>query len=466
MRRVDLLAASSLALSLVLPAAAEEAKPFVIRVTDQETGRPIPLVELRTTHQSRYVTDNAGLVAVTDPELLGREVWFHIGSHGYQVPVDGFGNRGKRWLLEPGGEARLSIKRSNLAERLYRITGAGRLDHSLRAGLEVPGNDGATRGGVFGCDSVLNAVYRGKLFWIWGDTNTARYPLGNFHSTGATSRLPARGGRDPASGIDLEYFLNGEKTFVKEMARMAGDGPTWLTGLTSLPDKDGNEHLGATYQKVRNFLEVYETGLCEFDDDDKVFKKVLAFPKGQKLIPQGHPFRHEDEKGQAWILFGDPLPTMKIRATREAWRDPSQYEALKTDSEFKDSASGKPVGPHRGSIAWNHHRERWLMIFTEKKDGGNASHLGEVWYAEARSPLGPWDRCVKVVTHDRYSFYNPKQHPYFSSAEGKDSRFLYFEGTYTKTFSRASVATPKYDYNQILYRLDLDDRRLGPGQVK
>jgi hypothetical protein len=441
-------------------------KSFVVRVTDQDSGRPVPLVEFRTTHQARYVTDNAGVVTVADPELLGREVWFHITSHGYEVPKDGFGNRGKRLLLEPGGEAVVKIKRLNIAERLYRITGAGRFDHSLRAGLEVPDQDTAERSGVFGCDSVLNAVYRGRLFWIWGDTNAAHYPLGNFHSTGATSTLAARGGRDPDAGIDLEYYTDARKSFVKEIAHLPGEGPTWLTGLTSLRDKDGGEHLVANYQKVRKFLDVYETGLCEFDDKDEVFKKVMTFAPKQKLVPRGHPFRYEDKDGHAWILYGDPLPTMKIRASYEAWKDPSHYMAATATSDFADQKTGKRVQPHRGSIAWNDHRRRWTMIFTERKAGGDTSRLGEVWYAEARSPFGPWNRCVKVATHRHYSFYNPKQHPYFARKEGEEARYLYFEGTYTKTFSRAAVATPKYDYNQILYRLDLDDDRLKSARAK
>jgi hypothetical protein len=466
MHRVLLLATSFLAVSLGLSAVAEVARPFVIRVTDQETGSAVPLIEFRTTHEARYVSDNAGLVTVSDPELLEQEIWFEISGHGYEVPPDGFGNRGKRWLLKPGGGGQLKIKRTNIAERLYRITGAGRLDHSLKAGIKVSPSDAATRGGVFGCDSVLNAVYHDQLFWIWGDTSRAPYPLGNFHSTGATSRLPGRGGRDPRSGIDLEYFMNGEKKFVKEMAHLPGEGPTWLTGLTSLRDEDGREHLVANYQKVRNFLETYETGLCEFDDKTEVFKKLIAFPRGQKLIPKGHPFPYEDGDGQAWILFGDPLPTMKIPANYEAWKNPARYEALEVDSTFKDPTSGNAVLPHRGSIAWNDHRQRWIMIFTQTQPGGHTSQLGEGWYCEARSPFGPWNRCVKIVTHHRYSFYNPKQHPSFVGGAGKEDRFIYFEGTYTKTFSRATVATPKYDYNQILYRLNLDDPRLQPGRVE
>jgi len=38
---------------------------------------------------------------------------------------------------------------------------------------------------------------------------------------------------------------------------------------------------------------------------------------------------------------------------------------------------------------------------------------------------------------------------------------LFFEGTYTHTFSgSAENATPRYDYNQVMYRLNLDDSRL------
>jgi hypothetical protein len=48
--------------------------------------------------------------------------------------------------------------------------------------------------------------------------------------------------------------------------------------------------------------------------------------------------------------------------------------------------------------------------------------------------------------------YNPKQHPYF---EEEDGRIIYFEGTYAETFSGNPVPTPLYDYNQMMFRLDL-----------
>ena len=33
---------------------------------------------------------------------------------------------------------------------------------------------------VAGQDSVLAAVYNGKIHWFWGDTTCELYPLGNF----------------------------------------------------------------------------------------------------------------------------------------------------------------------------------------------------------------------------------------------------------------------------------------------
>jgi hypothetical protein len=41
-------------------------------------------------------------------------------------------------------------------------------------------------------------------------------------------------------------------------------------------------------------------------------------------------------------------------------------------------------------------------------------------------------------------------------------QIVFFEGTYTQTFSNAPVATPRYDYNQIMYRLDLSKPQLHP----
>jgi hypothetical protein len=50
-------------------------------------------------------------------------------------------------------------------------------------------------------------------------------------------------------------------------------------------------------------------------------------------------------------------------------------------------------------------------------------------------------------------------HPEFTP-EG--SPVLFFEGTYTVQFTSNQQPTPRYDYNQLLYRLDLDAPALLP----
>jgi hypothetical protein len=119
-----------------------------------------------------------------------------------------------------------------------------------------------------------------------------------------------------------------------------------------------------------------------------------------------------------------------------------------------DVETGDPVVVHRASVYWNAHSQRWVMIAVQKS---GTSALGEIWFSAAPTPLGPWKRARKIVTHDRYSFYNPKQHPMFDKEGG---RIIYFEGTYTAMFSGNSDRTPRYNYNQIMYKLDLSDPRL------
>jgi len=481
---------------------AEHEKYYKIEIVDQQTGRGVPLVELRTVHNVRYWTDSNGIVAFYEPGLMDRTVFFHVQSHGYEFPKDGFGYRGKALEVTEGGSARLKIKRINIAQRLYRVTGAGIYRDSLLVGQEVPIRQPVLNGQVFGSDSVLSAVYRGKIYWFWGDTNRPGYPLGNFHVPGAVSRLPNDGGLDPEVGVDLEYFLD-ERGLAKETARMPGEGPTWLSGLVVLGGEAGRERMFAGYAKVRGLLEVYERGLVEFDPARQRFEKVVEFDMDAPAFPDGHPFKHTVD-GVEYIYFADPFPLVRVRAGVEHLKQVASYESftcLKENSrreplEFDRTADGKlryawkkntpPVGPvqqaelikagrlkreeawlklqdvetgkpvvaHRGSVYFNAYRRRWVLIATEL---GGTSHLGEVWYAEADAPEGPWVHARKIVTHRRYSFYNPKQHPMFDQQGG---RVIFFEGTYVTTFSGNDDKTPRYDYNQIMYRLDLADPRL------
>jgi hypothetical protein len=422
-----------------------------------------------------------------------------VKSHGYEFRKDGFGIRGIALDVKPGGSAQLKIKRLNFAERLYRVTGEGIYRDTVLLGRESPIRQPLLNAQVTGSDSVVMAAYRGKLHWFWGDTNQVAYFLGNFSVPGATIPLDV----DPARGIDLAYFV-GEKGFAKAVCQMPGDGPTWIGGLAALPDASGRERLLAGYVKIKAPMTVYRRGIAVWNDETNQFDRASDFEPDVPLYPDGHPFRHRDGE-RDYVYFSADAPLVRVPATAEAYQDLAQYEVftclrpgsslarpeidrdddgrvrytwkkstppvgsgeqaklvqaglLKEEEgllHFRDVATGKPILPHRNSCtAWNEHRRKWTSILLQYF---GTSMLGEIWYAEADSPVGPWVYATKIVTHDKYSFYNPKQHPLFSR---KEPRFLYFEGTYTHTFSGTEHRTPRYDYNQLMYRLDLDDPRL------
>src|SRR5438045_1527574 len=98
---------------------------FAIEVVDDQTGRGVPMVELQTTSSVRYYTDSAGMIAFSEPGLMNQKVFFNVASHGYEFAKDGFGIRGAVLETKPGTAAQIKIKRINIAQRLYRITGAG-----------------------------------------------------------------------------------------------------------------------------------------------------------------------------------------------------------------------------------------------------------------------------------------------------------------------------------------------------
>lgn len=476
---------------------------FRIHVVDGATGRGIPLVELETVNQVLYVTDSAGMAAIHEPGLMDRRVFFHVRSHGYEFVKDGFGFRGIRPKLEPGGSIRVEMKRVNIAERLFRVTGQGIYRDSVLLGDKVPIAEPLLNGGVFGQDSVVNALYKGRLYWFWGDTNRASYPLGNFSVSGAVSELPKQGGLEPDQGVNLSYFVN-EKGFSRKMCPIEGPGPVWIGGLMVLEHK-GRERLLCHYARMKNLDTRLEHGIALWSDEKELFEKVCEFPPDAPLHPRGHTLRVR-QGAEDWFYFPDPFPAVRVRARLGDILDPGRYEGytcleeglrwreadppLDRDAEGRlkwswksntsfitpvqwatllnkklvkpgegwhdlvDVETASPVVAHRGSVCWNEFKGKWVMIFVE---AGGRSFLGEVWYAESKNLEGSWNRVRRIVTHDRYSFYNVKQHPYF---DGEEGRFVFFEGTYTSTFSGNSDKTPRYDYNQIMYRLDLGDPRL------
>jgi len=479
---------------------------FTIQVVDEATGRGVPLVELRTTSNQTFVTDSNGLVAIDEPGYMNRSVFFHVSSHGYEFPADGFGMHGRALEVQPGGGETLNVRRINIAERLYRITGEGIYSDSVRLGREIPIAEPLLNAQVTGQDSVQTAVYQDKIFWFWGDTNRLRYPLGHFGTAGAVSELPGQGGLDPDRGLDLVYFMD-ESGFSRPKFQLERKGLVWTDAVFTISDADGNERLVCHYSVMKDLGTRLEHGLAVYDDQLARFVPKQQLADDARLYPHGHAlFVDEGDAGRRYLYFANPYPLVRVAATWEAVFDLEQYEAFTPlvagADEDRESLSldrddrgklrygwkrntaalstnrhrelarrgmidegdswlrtvnvddGKPVLLHGGTVNWNAHRQKWVMIAVELF---GTSLLGEIWYAEADKPEGPWPKAVKVVTHEKYSFYNPAHHPFFDQDGG---RRIYFEGTYTTTFSGNDNPTPRYNYNQIMYRLDLDDPRL------
>ena len=392
-------------------------------------------------------------------------MYFGVVSHGYEFAADGFGMRGTSIELTPGGEATLKIKRVNLAERLYRVTGEGIYAESAKLGKPAPIGEPLLNGQVTGQDSVLNAIYRGKLWWFWGDTGRQSYPLGHFSTAGATSDLPGQGGLDPAVGVNLKYFV-GKDGFSRPMVPPTGAELHWIDGLVVVKDDKGQERMVTTVTKLKDLGKVVGREMMVFNDEKGTFETLKPIDLKSNGYLCGHPFRHSDG-GTEYFYFGQNIPNRRVKADWSHLTDPATYEAF-TDGKWETNSSPKEATPHLkdvdskrsveahyGSVRWNEFLHKWVMIVVER--GGKSSFLGEVWFAVAPAPEGPWTDARKVLTHARYSFYNPVQHEFFGEPNGK---YLYFEGTYSTTFSRDDDPTPRYDYNQMMYRLDLSDERL------
>lgn len=485
--------------------AIEEEAPafFRIKVVDDQTQRGVPMVEFRMVDGTKYYTDSAGVIAFYEPGLMNTEVFFFIESHGYEYPADYFGYRGVKLNITEGGFAIVQLPRVNIAERLYRITGAGIYRDSRLLGDSVPIAKPFINGLVAGQDSALAVEHNDKLYWIWGDTNRPSYPLGNFKASGATSELPGNGGLDPADGIDLTYWVDANG-FSREMAPVAGTGVVWLGGMQTAPDASGAERLFAHFTRLAGLGSPIEQGLVLWNESTEVFEEVSNIPLGETLHPHGSaPFRHIDG-GVEYFYFANPLPNLRVKAELALMDQPDKFEGytpmvagsrfngaatqlerdpvsgaliwgwkantppishneqdqlitaglmtrLESPYRLKDFDTGNKLIEHNGTVAWNDYRQKWIMVFGVSF---GSSFLGEIYIAESDSIEGPWVFARKIVTHKEYSFYNVAQRSFFDQGGG---RIIYFEGTYTMMFSGSEIPTPRYNYNQIMYRLDLSN---------
>lgn len=274
--------------------------------------------------------------------------------------------------------------------------------------------------------------------------------------------------------------------------------PTWMGNLVVVPDASGAERMFGIYGKPNHDMSFSSRGWGIFDDESSTFKNLEHYARAtylpaDELTPSGDPALVTHDDGD-YLYYG----TMRVPAKAEsllnidAFETYSPYEArtrrLQYDADgslayswkrqaypatekdlkaqgvdlrdyldelnFQDRA-GRGVASAPGNLEknWNDYRKRFIGTIQQKF---GTSFAGESWYAEADTPMGPWNFAEKVVSHDNYTFYNLQQYPFYDQENG---RLVYFEGTYTAFFTNATP-TPRHDYNEVMYRLRLDDERL------
>ena len=245
-------------------------------------------------------------------------------------------------------------------------------------------------------------------------------------------------------------------------------------------------------------------GLMEFSDEDEYFHKVTEFPlrEADELHVGGHAFRVHDD-GTEYICYSGLFPNRRVSATVESIMNIDSYASFtclkqgtrfsKTSPDldrrqdgslnwqwklntspigpdeqktlvdgghirpeerwivFRDVESDREVRTQHNTIKWNPYRQRYAGIFSEA-----TGSLGNAWYAEADTAAGPWVYMQKIVSHNGFTFYNPCH--FFDKHEGRE---VFVEGTVTQWFGTSDQpAMPRYQYNQVMYKLNLEESRL------
>jgi hypothetical protein len=263
----------------------------------------------------------------------------------------------------------------------------------------------------------------------------------------------------------------------------------WIEGLFTVRDEQGRERLLATYTRQPGLDPPSERGVAVFDDVTKQFRVLAQMPLIGGHIPS-HPFRVTAQGKDYWYL----IPHERVPNEWKAITNPMSYESytcLESGARF-DKA--KPRLERRGTgelvYGWKPNTD-WIgadeereliargLMKKRKLSFPFSMRIPALRPARRRAPLlgtltgrngSCWGRRrVRFTTQRRtiqlgrgglprrLSVTRFVQHPFFDQEGG---RVIYLEGTYTSSFSDAKQDTPRYNYNQIMYRVRLDDPRL------
>ena len=464
---------TTVTLACALQAAVAWAGGLGVQVVDETSGRGIPMVELSANNGVTWVTDNNGWACVDEADLEGQSVYLTVVTPGYSFPKDAAGFSGTEVKVEASGTAVLKMMRSDLAERVGRLTGTGLYRDSKALGKEIA-VVAHTPSLLARQSGALAEVHAGEVCWLWQDAERMTLPGQRLAVTGTKSRLAS-----PPSGLALELW----STSSEPQTLLPVEEAEWVLvdGLVSVPDVEGDPRLVAHYVIQGKDAAKLEHGLAELNAEGFFDRIVVLGDEYQWQLPAGQAVKMKENE-QEWLYFARPFCTVRVPATFEAIRTPSLYQALAWDADSKDyrwqtergptepadeaklitdekmsanqarfrlleAVSGSPVPVATGSVQWNEFRQRWVMIAS--------AALDEVWYAEAVKPEGPWGKALRIVTLVGMDFRGVCQRPFLAEEKG---RIIYFDGAVSGS------GLPRYEGCQLMYRLDLSDARLGAAQ--
>ena len=301
---------------------------FRIQVVDEQTGRGVPLVELRTVNQVRYVTDSNGIAAFDEPGLFDTKVFFTVTSHGYEAAKDNFGLPRRR---APGHRGRLGADQGPAPEHRRAALprhGRGIYRDSILTGDRVPIREPLLNGRVMGQDSVVERRLPGEDLLVLGRYQPPGLPLGNFHVPGATSELPGQGGLDPRGRRpELLPRRQGLRAADCALARRRADldlGPGRPARPRGLgPDVrqlcQGPQHAAGLPARARR--------VPPGDASVREGRRVPDAARYPGDYPSGHAFLYRD-RGVDYVYYATPYPLVRVPADPERLRDPLAFESF------------------------------------------------------------------------------------------------------------------------------------------
>ena len=545
---------------------------FKITIVDGVTGRGVPLVQLRTSNYISWYSDSAGVVAFDEPGMLGMAVYFVVLTDGYEIVASAVlpntpGSEPGVLLRTVGGDsATITLRRTQPAERLYRLTGGGLYRDTLLTGGAAPVKEPQiSKSSSIGQDSLMAIPFKKQVFWCFGDTECPAGPrdtdcqhYGRFTNCAVTVRSVGNGSVPPS----LDYFVSKNSrapgglgsdgrpndallklwnpgSFVHPKAMLAGpqgqiyNQSSWIGSMTVTKDAAGNDDA------------LWVTYVCPWGGPDKIFGVAKWSEAQQVFLPEqgaAQKLRYSGaqvvqtlspaDKAAGFIYYASAFAMSRVPANSSSIVNPSLYEYFSPCSAGASGCKSKmsaaswgwkksnldgglsgvgyfnptaelgaikagllpraaarmqvhdkahPFGGSlvlsRGSVNWNAHRSKYVLIAEQAQLNRaaplGASRHGEIFYCESSSITGPWTACTSVITHNQtgMSCYNPMQLAWLDEYGGAR---VYIACTFTAMASSTggktdrscraddyggvdcAVAVPRYEYNNLVFGLDVD----------